>query len=51
MHENASNPHSQMEEEIRAKETQMTQLQLEINSINTTKQETEVFMENLSKFI
>lgn len=50
-HENASNLHSQMEKEIESKEAQIAQLQLEINSINTTKAEAEIFMENISKFI
>lgn len=51
MHESANNLKAQMEKEIESKEAQMAQLQLEINSINTTKKETEMFMDNISKFI
>ena len=50
-YDGASKLLSQMDKEIESKESQMAQLQLEINSINTTKKDTEIFMENISKFI
>ena len=50
-HENASNLHSQMEEEIKNKESQIASLQSDIETINVTKKEAETFMENISKLI
>ena len=50
-HENASNLHSMMEEEIKSKETQIATLQSDIETINVTKKEAETFMENISKLI
>lgn len=50
-HENANNLHSQMEEEIKNKESQIASLQSDIATINVTKKEAEVFMENISKLI
>lgn len=50
-HENASNLHSQMEEEIKSKEAQIDTLQSDIETINVTKKEAETFMENISKLI
>lgn len=50
-HENASNLHSQMEEEIKSKEAQIATLQSDIETINVTKKEAETFMENISELI
>lgn len=50
-HENANNLHSQMEEEIKSKESQIASLQSDIETINVTKKEAETFMENISKLI
>lgn len=50
-HENASNLHLQMEEEIKSKEAQIATLQSDIETINVTKKEAETFMENISKLI
>lgn len=50
-HENASNLHSVMEEEIKSKESQIASLQSDIETINVTKKEAETFMENISKLI
>lgn len=50
-HENASNLHSQMEEEIKSKESKIASLQSDIETINVTKREAEEFMENISKLI
>ena len=50
-HENANNLHSQMEEEIKNKESQIASLQSDIETINVTKKEAETFMENISKLI
>lgn len=50
-HENASNLHSQMEEDIKSKEAQIASLQSEIETISTTKKDTETFMDNISKLI
>ena len=50
-HENASNLHSQMEQEIKNKEAQIASLQSEIETISTTKKDTEIFMDNISKLI
>lgn len=50
-HENASNLHSMMEEEIKSKESQIASLKSDIETINVTKKEAETFMENISKLI
>lgn len=50
-YENANNLHSQIEEEIKNKESQIASLQNDIDTINVTKKEAEVFMENISKLI
>ena len=50
-HENASNLHAEMEEEIKSKEAQIVTLQSDIETINVTKKEAETFMENISKLI
>lgn len=50
-HEDASNLHAEMEKEIEKKSAQIASLQSDIENINTTKKETEVFMENISKLI
>lgn len=50
-HENASNLHAEMEEEIKNKSAQIASLQSDIQTINTTKKEAEEFMENISKLI
>lgn len=50
-HENASNLHSKMEEEIKSKESQIASLKSDIETINVTKKEAETFMENISKLI
>ena len=50
-HENANNLHAEMEKEIEKKSTQISSLQSDIETINTTKVEAEKFMENISKFI
>lgn len=50
-HENASNLHAEMEEEIKNKSAQIASLQSDIQTINTTKQEAEQFMQNISKLI
>lgn len=50
-HENASNLHAEMEKEIENKNAQIAVLQSDIEAINITKKEAEVFMENISKFI
>lgn len=50
-HENASNLHAEMEQEIKNKEAQIASLQSEIETISTTKKETETFMDNISKLI
>lgn len=50
-HEDASNLHSMMEEEIKSKEAQIATLQSDIETINVTKKEAEEFMENISKLI
>ena len=50
-HESASNLHSQMEQEIKNKEAHIMSLQSEIEIINTTKRDTETFIDNISKFI
>lgn len=48
-HESASNLHSQMEQEN--KEAQIASLQSEIETISTTKKDTETFIDNISKLI
>lgn len=50
-HEDASNLHAEMEKEIEKKSAQVASLQSDIENINTTKKEAEVFMENISKLI
>ncbi len=50
-HENASNLYSQMEEEIKSKESKIDSLQSDIEAINITKMETEEFIKNISKLI
>lgn len=48
-HENASNLHSQMEEDIKSKEAQIAQLQADIDNIKSIKADTEAFINNISK--
>ena len=50
-HENASNLHAEMEEEIKNKSAQIASLQSDIQTINITKKEAEEFMDNISKLI
>lgn len=50
-HENASNLHAEMEQEIEKKESQIAALQEDIKTINVTKQEAETFMSNIEKLI
>ena len=50
-YEQANNLHSEMEEDIKAKNTKIAELQKDIDSINITKKETEEFMSNIGKFI
>lgn len=50
-HENASNLHAEMEQEIKNKEAQIASLQSEIETISTTKKDAETFMDNISKLI
>lgn len=50
-HENASNLHAEMEQEIAKKESQIAVLQEDIKTINVTKQEAETFMSNIEKLI
>ncbi len=50
-HENASKLHSQMEEEIKSKESKIASLYSDIETINVTKREAEEFMKNISKLI
>lgn len=50
-HENASNLHAEMEEEIKNKSAQIASLQSDIQTINITKREAEEFMDNISKLI
>lgn len=50
-HENASNIHAEMEQEIAKKESQIAALQEDIKTINVTKQEAETFMSNIEKLI
>lgn len=50
-HEDASKLKEEMEKEIEKKSAQIVSLQSDIENINTTKKEAEVFMENISKLI
>lgn len=50
-HEDASKLKEEMEKEIDKKSAQIVSLQSDIENINTTKKEAEVFMENISKLI
>ena len=50
-HENASNLHAEMEQEIAKKESQIAALQEDIKTIDVTKQEAETFMSNIEKLI
>ena len=49
--ENASNLHSEMEQEIAKKKSQIAALQEDIKTIDVTKQEAETFMSNIEKLI
>ena len=48
-HEDASNLHAEMEQEIAKKESQIAALQEDIKTIDVTKQEAETFMSNIEK--
>lgn len=50
-HENASNLHAEMEQEIAKKESQIAALQEDIKTIDVTRQEAETFMSNIEKLI
>lgn len=50
-HENASNLHAKMSEEIDRKSAQILKIQEEVASITEVKRDTEVFMDNISKLI
>ena len=50
-HENASNLHAEMEEDVKSKSAQIESLQHDIETINACKKETEKFMENISKLV
>ena len=50
-HEDASNLHAEMEQEIAKKESQIAALQEDIKTIEVTKQEAETFMSNIEKLI
>ena len=50
-HENASNLHAGMEQEIAKKESQIAALREDIKTIDVTKQEAETFMSNIEKLI
>ena len=50
-HEDASNLHAEMEQEIAKKESQVAALQEDIKTIDVTKQEAETFMSNIEKLI
>ena len=50
-HEDASNLHAEMEQEIAKKESQIAALQEDIKTIDVTKQEAETFMSNTEKLI
>lgn len=51
IHENASNLHAEIEQEIAKKESQIAALQEDIKTIDVTKQEAETFMSNIEKLI
>nr|UWG27107.1 MAG: hypothetical protein [Bacteriophage sp.] len=51
IHENASNLHAEIEQEIAKKESQIAALQEDIKTIDVTKQEAEAFMSNIEKLI
>ena len=51
IHENASNLHTEIEQEIAKKESQIAALQEDIKTIDVTKQEAETFMSNIEKLI
>lgn len=50
-HEDASNLHAEMEQEIAKKESQIAALQEDIETIEVTKQEAETFMSNIEELI
>ena len=50
-HENASNLHAKMSQEIDRKSAQILKIQDEVASITEVKRDTEVFMDNISKLI
>lgn len=50
-HEDASNLHAKMSEEIDRKSAQILKIQEEVASITEVKRDTEVFMDNISKLI
>lgn len=50
-HENASNLHAKMSQEIDRKSAQILKIQEEVASITEVKRDTEVFMDNISKLI
>lgn len=50
-HENANTLHAEMEENVKSKSAQIESLQHDIETINACKEETEKFMENISKLI
>lgn len=50
-HDDASKLKADMEKELENKNAQIVSLQNDISLINTTKKETEEFIENISKFI
>lgn len=51
IHENASNLHAEIEQEIAKKESQIAALREDIKTIDVTKQEAEAFMSNIEKLI
>lgn len=51
IHENASNLHAEIEQEIAKKESQIAALQEDIKTIDVTKQEAETLMSNIEKLI
>lgn len=50
-HENANTLHGEMEQQIALKQSQIDELNKQIEEINVTKKEAEEFMENISKLI
>lgn len=50
-HENANTLHGEMEQQIQLKQSQIDELNKQIEEINVTKKEAEVFMENIAKLI